>query len=99
MPTSFTVRTSPTAGLFASCLLAGLLCALPLSSAAQEEQPTVKMLISSLENCQSWEPYCVRILRRNFLGQGVVDVKAQIRGGRIFWYRVNRRSGEVVRLN
>ena len=79
-------------------LLIGALCLLPLSAAAQDE-PTVKTLIGAFENCQSWEPYCVRILRRDFLGQGVVQVKAQIRGGRIFWYRVNRRSGDVVRLN
>ena len=80
-------------------LLAAVLGLLPASLQAQEEQPTVKMLISAFENCQSWEPYCVRILKRDFLGQGVVQVKAQIRGGRIFWYRVNRRSGDVIRLN
>lgn len=78
--------------------MAGLLCLLPLTATGQEN-PTVKSLIGAFENCQSWEPYCVRILRRDFLGQSVVEVKAQIRGGRIFWYRVSRRSGDVVRLN
>ena len=81
--------------------LTALLCAIVLATAgsAVANQPTAKQAIGQFERCASDERQCVRILKRNFLGQGIVEVKAQIRNGRIYWYRYNKRSGELVRLN
>ena len=81
-------------------LLSALLaCVLVSGGVVQAQNLSAKQAIGRFEGCSSNDRSCVRILKRNFMGKGIVDVKAQIRNGRIYWYRYNKRTGELVRLN
>ncbi len=85
-------------GLLLSVCLALGAGALMLAPLLEAGNGSARQAIEQLENCQRGEKGCVKILKQR-RKNGLLEIKAQVRGGRIIWYVYDPDSGRVRRMN